>query len=236
MTDQGLSDAMNRPPEDRALGNRGASLTTGRPWAVVLLVVLSVPIALYGLAFSFAPAANPDFYTRLMTLPWYAYAHFIGSGFALLVGGFQFSARLRRARPHLHRWIGRSYLLAVLVGGIGGLGLSAISHGGPPTHTGFALLAVLWLYSGARAYQAIRSGDVAGHRIWMIRSFALTFAAVTLRIQLGLFTGALGWSFDDAYITVAWLSWVPNLVIAEWWIVQARGNPDRPVQGAGGVH
>lgn len=228
MTEPGLSGALNRNP-----GNQVPGIPRGRSWAVVALVVLSVPIALYGLAFPFSPGANPDFHTRLMTLPWYAYAHFIGSGIALLVGGFQFSARLRSARPQLHRWIGRSYLLAVLVGGIGGLGLSAISHGGPPTHTGFALLAVLWLYSSAQAYRAIRSGDLAGHRTWMIRSFALTFAAVTLRIQLGLFTGVLGWSFDDAYVTVAWLSWVPNLVIAEWWLVQTRRSAASPVQGAG---
>lgn len=199
---------------------RAAIHAGGVPWGVVLLVLLSLPIAFYGLVFAFSPAANPEFHQRLMTLPWYAYAHFLGSGTALLVGGFQFSSRLRRARPQLHRWLGRTYLTAVLFGGIGGLGLAAISHGGPPTHVGFALLAVLWLYSAAQAYRAIRAGRVAEHRRWMIRSFALTFAAVTLRIQLGLFTAGLGWSFDDAYVTVAWFSWVPNLVIAEWWILQ----------------
>lgn len=193
-----------------------------RPWGLILLIGLSVPIALYGLAFGFLEQANPDFRGRLLTLPWYAYPHFLGSGTALLVGGFQFSARLRRDHLALHRWLGRSYLLACLVGGIGGLGLATISHGGPPTHVGFGLLAVLWLYAGARAYLAIRAGDVADHRRWMLRSFALTFGAVTLRVQLGLFSGLLGWDFDDAYVTVAWSSWVPNLVIAEWWLVHRR--------------
>lgn len=193
-----------------------------RPWRLILLIGLSVPIAFYGLGFAFLEQANPDFRERLFTLPWYAYAHFLGSGTALLVGGFQFSARLRRDHLVLHRWLGRSYLLACLVGGIGGLGLATISHGGPPTHVGFGLLGVLWLYTGARAFQAIRAGDVAAHRSWMVRSFALTFAAVTLRIQLGLFTGLLGWSFDEAYVTVAWFSWVPNLVVAEWWLVKRR--------------
>lgn len=191
----------------------------GRPWGLVLLIALSVPIALYGLAFSFVEQANPEFRDRLFSLPGYAYVHFIGSGFALLVGGFQFSAGLRRRYLGLHRWLGRSYLLACLAGGVGGLGLATISYGGPPTHTGFGLLAVLWLYAGACAYQAIRGGDVAAHRRWMVRSFALTFAAVTLRVELGLLSGVLGWSFHDAYLTVAWLCWVPNLVVAEWWLV-----------------
>lgn len=193
-----------------------------RAWAVVLLVVLSLPVALYGLAFAFSPDANPDFYRRLMMLPWYAHAHFLASGTALLVGGFQFSARLRRSRPALHRWIGRGYLLAVLVGSIGGMGLAMISHGGPPTHVAFSLLSALWLYSGLQAYRAIRDGDVAEHRRWMIRNFSLTFAAVTLRIELGLLIEAVGWTFDEAYVTVAWLSWVGNLLLAEWWLLHER--------------
>lgn len=197
----------------------------GRPWVVILLVALSLPIAVYGLVFSFSPGANPEFHQRLMTLPWYAYAHFLGSGTALLVGGFQFSSRLRQARPALHRWTGRVYLVACLTGGLGGLGLASISFGGPPTHVGFALLAVLWLVSGAQAWFAIRRGDVAEHRRWMVRSFAMTFAAVTLRIELGLFTGVLGWSFEAAYVTVAWFSWVPNLVVAEWLVLRAPARP-----------
>ncbi|HEX7038341.1 MAG TPA: DUF2306 domain-containing protein [Pseudomonadales bacterium] len=200
-----------------------------RPGAIVLLTLLSLPIAFYGLAFPFSPELNPDFFSRLMALPWYAYAHFLGSATALLVGGFQFSGLLRQRRPTLHRWTGRVYLGGVLVGGIGGLGLAMISHGGPPTHVAFMLLSVIWLYSGAQAYRAIRAGNVSEHRRWMIRNFALTFAAVTLRIQLGVFVGALGWTFDEAYLTVAWFSWVPNLLVAEWWILR-HATARRPTE------
>jgi uncharacterized membrane protein len=189
-----------------------------------------VPVGRSGLAVPFRPEANPEFHERLLALPWFAYPHFLGSGAALLVGGFQFSSRLRRNWPQLHRWTGRGYLLACLAGGLGGLGLATISFGGAPTHVGFALLAVLWLYSGVQAYTAIRRGDVATHRRWMVRSFAMTFAAVTLRLELGLFTGLLGWSFPDAYVTVAWLSWVPNLIVAEWFILHAQASvAPRPV-------
>ena len=62
---------------------------------------------------------------------------------------------------------------------------------------------------------------MANHRAWMLRNFALTFAAVTLRIQLGVMTGGLGMSFDDAYACVAWTSWVPNLVLVEWFLALA---------------
>lgn len=205
MTEQPIDPGMARP---------------GWSWPVALLVLLSAPFAAYGLAFSFSPALNPDFHGRLMSMPWYASAHFLGGGVALLIGGFQFSTWLRCSHPPLHRWIGRTYLGAVLIGGIGGFGIAAIAHGGPPAQTGFTLLAALWLYSGARAYGAIRAADVEAHRRWMVRNFALTFGAVTLRIELGLFTGLFGWSFDHAYVTVAWLAWVGNLVVAEWWLLQ----------------
>ena len=187
---------------------------------MLLLILLAVPVAIYGLLFGFIPGLNPEFHERLMSMPWYARAHFLGGGVALLIGGFQFSGWLRRRRPLLHRWIGRVYLAGIAIGGLGGLGVATISHGGPPTHVGFGLLAVLWLVSGTAAYRAIRAGDIAAHRIWMVRNFALTFGAVTLRIELGLFTGLFGWGFDDAYITVAWFAWVPNLIVAEWWILR----------------
>ena len=66
------------------------------------------------------------------------------------------------------------------------------------------------------------SHDVASHRRWMMRNYALTFGAVTLRIQLGLLTGPLGFAFAQAYPLVAWLAWVPNLIVVEWWLLQRK--------------
>ncbi|MNL75568.1 hypothetical protein D3C87_2013940 [compost metagenome] len=57
-------------------------------------------------------------------------------------------------------------------------------------------------------------GDRVAHRRWMIRSIALTLAAVTLRIQIPV-SMMLDIPFDTAYPVIAWLCWVPNLVVAE---------------------
>src|SRR5258708_35055586 len=89
------------------------------------------------------------------------------------------------------------------------------------THVGFGLLAVLWLFATAMAYRYIRARDQVSHRRWMIRSYALTFAAVTLRIYLPL-SQVAGIPFDAAYQTISWLCWVPNLIVAEWIILQHR--------------
>jgi len=157
--------------------------------------------------------------------PWLL-LHVCGALVALALGPFQFRAAIRNRRPGVHRAMGRAYLIAVLAGGIGGASLARLAYGGFPARVGFALLAAAWLTTGALAYRRIRAGEVDRHREWMLRSMALTFAAVTLRLWLPLLSGALGVPFDEAYVTVAWLCWVPNLIVAEWWIQTTR--PTRP--------
>jgi hypothetical protein len=88
------------------------------------------------------------------------------------------------------------------------------AFGDPVSQSGFAVLAVLWVCSGLAAYLAVRASDVASHRRWMIRNFALIFAAVTLRICLPG-SMALGLEFELVYPVIAWLCCVPNLVVAE---------------------
>lgn len=86
-----------------------------------------------------------------------------------------------------------------------------------PAQSALVALSVGWSYSGWRAYRAIRGGDVSSHRIWMFRHYALTLAAVTLRVQTAWRLG-LGEEFSAIYAQCAWLSWLPSLVLAECWI------------------
>ena len=156
--------------------------------------------------------------------PVLVYGHVFAAALALALGPFQFSTRLRNARPQLHRWIGRTYLgLGVLLGGVFGLLLSRYAFGGPVAQIGFALLAIAWLYTGLRGWLAIRGRDVATHRQWMLRNQALTLAAVTLRLYLPVALVAR-WPFEPAYMAIAWLCWVPNLLIAEWWLRSPAGR------------
>jgi hypothetical protein len=111
--------------------------------------------------------------------------------------------------------MGRLYLgVGVLCGGLAGLYLATHAFGGPVSRLGFASLALAWLYTGWRAYRAIRAREVATHRRWMVRNFALTFAAVTLRLWIPASVVA-GLPFATAYAAIAWLCWVPNLLFAE---------------------
>jgi len=71
------------------------------------------------------------------------------------------------------------------------------------------------------AYIAIRTGNIKLHQQWMIRCYALTLAGVTLRLQLGVFQEIFELDFDESYDIVAWFSWIPNLVLAEWLFIQS---------------
>jgi uncharacterized membrane protein len=141
--------------------------------------------------------------------------HIMGGVVAMAIGPWQFVARLRERHLSLHRWLGRIYLIAVLIGSAAGLAMAAVSMGGLATHTGFGMLAGLWFLTGAIAYRQIRRGDLVSHKQWMIRNYSLTFAAVTLRLWLPFLAGVVRIDSMDAYITVSWLCWVPNLIVGE---------------------
>ncbi len=112
--------------------------------------------------------------------------------------------------------MGRLYLGGgVLLGGLSGLYLSQYAFGGWAGKAGFAALAVCWLYTGARAFLAIRRGAIEEHRKWMVRNFSLAFAAVMLRLYIPASVVA-GIEFSAAYPVIAWLCWLPNLAVAEW--------------------
>lgn len=146
------------------------------------------------------------------------YSHVIGGGIALMTGAFQFFPKFRIKRITWHRFLGRIYVIACAWGGISGLGIALYATGGALAKVGFTSLALFWLYTTSMAYRTIKKGDVQAHREWMLRSFALTFAAVTLRLQLPFYMSVLTMDFYTAYRMVSWSCWVPNLLLIEWFI------------------
>lgn len=189
----------------------------------VVMTVLAVFVAVYAGLVLFLPGFGPPFLNeRRVNTPLALYGHLAGGLVALAIGPWQLNTRLRVQALNRHRWMGRLYVIAVLVGGLGGLSLAMRSMFGLVTHVGFGMLAVLWLYSTAMAWIRIRAGDQQAHWRWMIRSFALTLAAVTLRIYLPV-SSLLHIPFEDAYQVISWFCWVPNLIVAEWIIL--RRNP-----------
>jgi uncharacterized membrane protein len=175
---------------------------------------------------------NPDVYFPEQRAIYMAHitiliVHVVSSMLAILIGPFQFLPGLRKGRLlKIHRWLGRTYLLGILFGGLSGLYMAQLAYGGIISHLGFTALAILWLYSGFRAYKHIRNREIERHREWMTRNYALTFAAVMLRVWNPIF-GVTGIDFTTGYMVVAWLAWIPNLIVAQWIINRTRRSQPR---------
>ena len=195
-------------------------------WSTMTLMALGVA-AYAGTALIATPLRNPFVRDIFANLPIAISLHLAGGIVALVLGAFQVNSRLRSRFLSIHRWSGRVYVFAAVVGGVAGFTLALHSFGGLVTHFGFGLMAICWVIATLNAYRHIRRGDLIAHRAWMLRSYALTLAAVTLRIYLPL-SQIAEIEFEAAYQAISWLCWVPNLLVVEWFVL-ARNPAPTPV-------
>jgi hypothetical protein len=151
-------------------------------------------------------------------LPFY-YSHVLIGGLILVIGLFQLHPASIRRFKQIHRVSGYVYVMGILFfAAPGGLVMSLFIGRGPLVLASFVLQALLWFVFTALAFEKIKKRKIEEHRRWMWRSFALTFAAITLRVYIFF----VSWSYDlsqpTAYATLAWLSWVPNLILVEFYL------------------
>ena len=196
-----------------------------------ILLLLAVPLSINAL--SYLNLDSGYGFLRLkqdaIATGWYLpayYAHVLIAAVILLIGFFQIHPTFGLRWRKTHRTLGKIYVGGILFfSAPGGLVMSLFINRGPVVQASFVLQCALWFIFTWMAYIRIRQRDIQSHRQWILRSFALTLAAITLRIYV--FFGS--WSFDlgqpVAYATIAWLSWVPNLLICEWYL----RNSNRPV-------
>jgi uncharacterized membrane protein len=159
------------------------------------------------------------------------FIHVYASLWVLLAGFTQFSKTIQRKHPRLHRSMGYIYVADVLlVTGPAGLLMGFYANGGAFSRIAFVLLALFWIYFTAMALIKAKQKDFKAHRNFMIRSYALTLSAITLRAWKYLITNAYhvdpNWVFPpmDVYRVVAWLGWVGNLILAEWLIRRKKNH------------
>ena len=152
--------------------------------------------------------------------------HIGGMIVAAFLGPLQFLRAFRNRHRRLHRIAGRLYIVGAMVGALAGLYMAQFAASGWVAGLGFALLALGVLVTTGWAFWAILQRQVQVHREWMTRSYALMLAAVTLRLYLPVLEGAFG--EHAGYALVAWACWVPNLLVAEWFIRRRlRHTPER---------
>jgi uncharacterized membrane protein len=214
------------PGEDLIHGGRGqvpdpGALRILRRAQHLVSVLLVLYVAAYGMRYvvlgrwAWIPmlAASFEQRPRAITL------HALGGSLVLAAGLLQFQRGVRRRGPMLHRAVGWLYAAAALLAGGAGVHLAAHAVGGWTTHAGFGLLGVATLGTTAHATRLAIRRERRAHRRWMVRSYALVCAAVTLRVELPLLSAAFGPTLG--YQLVSWVCWLPNAVWAEWWLRRA---------------
>lgn len=194
---------------------------------VFLSIVFMLALLLAGNAlryFNFDPSYS---FLRLkqeaVATGWYLpayYAHVLTGGIILVIGFIQLMPAVRVRYKALHRWLGYFYVMGILFfSAPGGLVMSFFIHRGPWVLVSFMLQVALWFCFTAQAFKKIRAGDIRQHQFFMWRSYALTLAAITLRIYIFFTAETYNLAQPQAYALIAWLSWVPNLMVVEVWII-----------------
>ena len=205
-------------------------VTTALWWTLTVFALLTGAISLrYALPHIPHPARLPNFTVNHKAL----IVHAISASVALLLGPWQFLSGLRERQPQIHRRVGWAYTGSLLVAAFSAVWVAPHAAGGHVSTAGFLGLALGWLVTTSMGVVAIRRRRILQHRRWMIRSYALTAAAITLRIYL-LFIPLLHLRFGVAYSAISWLCWVPNLFLAELWIRWTAARTGSSGAGAAG--
>lgn len=187
-------------------------------FGLAVMALLSAAVALYSLRFYGVLvgtwlAVDPKIHAVIADVPIQALTHMLIAPAALLLGPFQFLPGLRARHPQVHRWSGRVYVAACVVAGLGALATTPFASGGPVAGLGFGILAVLWVAATLGAWRAAVHRQFARHRLMMRFSYAMTFAAVTLRLQIPLGL-ALGYpDYSAMSVWLAYTCWIPNIII-----------------------
>ncbi|MET0693557.1 MAG: DUF2306 domain-containing protein [Propionibacteriaceae bacterium] len=223
----------------------GRGRGTGRrwsPWATVLLVgVVAFLVYVLPPYLSLDPAR-----ARLQPMPDVAWFYpvlvthiFLGS-VVLLTGCLQVWPWLRRQHPRVHRWSGRTYVFACLPAALCVIAIAPLGRMGPNQQVANTALGVLWLITTVAGYRAARQRRFGAHREWMVRSFALSLSIVMNRfwsvVTIAVFSPEVltGGPIDEVAFAQAvgvgtWLSWVVNLLLAEWWLHRRPARRPRTV-------
>ncbi|WP_420807808.1 DUF2306 domain-containing protein [Antribacter gilvus] len=205
-----------------------------RPWIVPLFVIVGLFVALrlpdylaFDTSRSLVPLqeAFPETHYLMLT------GHILFGSIAIITCSLQVWPWLRQHHPKVHRISGRVYVFAgVIPSGLFALVVGVMTVIGPAGKIGNVLLAVLWLGTTVAGIVAARQRRYQDHRRWMIRSFALCTSIVANRVWvtllvLGLmpfldtyYGGEMDLLIQDAALASIWISWIVNLMIAQWWL------------------
>ena len=147
---------------------------------------------------------------------YFFYAHVYTSIFVLFSGFIAVFVKPKAAFRNLHKFFGKIYvILLLLIAAPSGIYMGFYANGGILAKISFVILGILWWFTTYKAYLEIRKKNVLNHKKWMYRSYALAVSAITLRLWKVVLVYFFQPNPMDVYEVIAWLGWVPNLILTE---------------------
>ncbi len=219
-----------------AVGQRRTGCSVRSSWRaqVGLLSLAAIP-AVTGTARLMevfgGPRTMPD-NPRIAGSPSPAVLHIVGGVVFLVLGALQFSPRMRQRHPTWHRRAGRALILLGITAALAALWMTLLSP--RQTGTGSVLHTLRLIFGTALAgtlivaFRAIKRGDVAQHRAWMIRAYAIALAAGTQALTIGVGEGIFGKTVLITDLSTS-AGWIVNLAVAE--VILRRPSAQRPAAG-----
>lgn len=164
--------------------------------------------------------------------------HFAAGGIILAMGFIQLLQSVRHSLPGVHRWLGRIYVIAAILAGLGGLIFIAFTGtiGGLVMDIGFGLYGFLLLLCALQTYSYARQLKFERHQEWAIRLFALAIGSWLYRMEYGfwfIMTDGLGHDQDfhgTLDFAMAFLFYLPNLLVAESYLRGRSAQVSKPAK------
>jgi Predicted membrane protein (DUF2306) len=160
--------------------------------------------------------------TEVSEIPFYLtffYIHVYSAIFVLLAGFTQFNSSILKKYSKIHKQIGKLYVYIVLFfAAPSGLYIGVYANGGLFSQISFCALAILWFVFTLNGIIFVHKKEIEKHQQFMLRSFALAFSAITLRFWKVILVYLFQPSPMDLYQIIAWLGWIPNFLIIEFYI------------------
>ena len=199
-------------------------------YGMFLLVFIGVAmvvrrsLAIAGVLKPVSPGGGPPFDGAFARHPVITFLHILPGALFLLLGALQFLPRIRRNHPRFHRRNGRMLLCIGYLVGLSALAMPFLVPpiGGTNEAAATLLFDCYFLLALSKAWWHIRKGQIALHREWMIRAFAIGLAVATIRPIIGLFFVFSHQPPQVFFGTAFWLGFTLHAIGAETWINATR--------------
>lgn len=203
---------------------QGVLSKIGRGGIVLLALVTVLPgiVRLVSVSTATPVIAEPAD-QRYYEHPVMTWLHILPGGIFMLVGPFQFSRSIRSRWIRLHRALGKIFIIS-------GIGAAVVSFGmvfrfpvlgGAVTGLATFTFGLLMIFALLKAYTHIRRREIASHREWMIRAFAIGLGVSTIRLVIGIGLVA-GYRILDVFGISFWIGFGINVLAAELLIQRTR--------------